>query len=170
MEIPLMPDSDNESFVLSEDTMIEHEEEIQVRAVADTYLNPDEINLFLYEDAEDEILEEVEVNIAEAPEPVGEATKILRMEPEPEPVKQKAIQKSKATTTQELENELIESVIKDSNIIQTLYLLHEHYANHKTATKNEKLVMKGRILHQLSQKITDTKLKEFTQIINNFFN
>lgn len=161
MEIPLMPDSDNESFVLSEDTMIEHEEEVQVRAVEDTYLNPDEINLFLYEDAgEEEVFEEIEVIIAEAPEP----------EPEPEPVKQKTIQKSKATTTQELENELIESVVKDSNIIQTLYLLHEHYANHKTATKNEKLVMKGRILHQLSEKITENKLKEFTQILNNFFN
>jgi hypothetical protein len=37
MEIPLMTDSENEneSFILSEDTIIEHEEEVQIRAVAD---------------------------------------------------------------------------------------------------------------------------------------
>jgi hypothetical protein len=146
MEIPLMTDSENESIVLSEDTIIEYDDEIQVRAVADTELNPDVINLFLYEDeeySEEEII------------------------PEPKPTK---IQKSKATTSGELENELIESVLNDSNIIQTLYLLHEHYANHKTATRNEKMVMKARILHNLSSKIAETKLKEFTQILNNFFN
>jgi hypothetical protein len=147
-EIPLMFDSDDADSLLSSlSTMITHDEVRTAFDIAD--LNPDEINLDLYEE------EEVE---EEPPTPKKQAT-------------QRAIKQSKASTVEELEDELVESVCDvNGSVFSTLYLLHEHFAKSKTATKNEKMVMKGRIINKLSEKISSQKLSEFSTILNNFFN
>ena len=146
MSIPLMIDSDDaDSLAMSEDTMIMTEAP-EVRVASD--INPDNIDVDLYLD---EILENEE-------------------EPEQEPVPEpKAVPRTRATTIEGLEDELVECVSKDCSVFHTLYILHEHFSKSKTITANEKAVVKGRILNKLSGRITRDKTEEFKKVLNNFF-
>jgi translation initiation factor 2 alpha subunit (eIF-2alpha) len=147
MDIPYMIDSDPDSLNVSNDTIVMHED---IRTSQDT--DPfDGIDLDLYAQFEQE----------EEEEPV--------MSPKEKPVS--TFKRSKATTISELEDELIESICDDKQpVFGTLYLLHEQFAKSKTATRNEKAVMKGRIINIISTRVTAQKLQEISTLLNNFFN
>ena len=147
MDLPYMIDSDdadslNMSTVSTTSTTKIHEEEINPPIVTTITeeLNPDDLNLYIYE--------------------------VPETKPAP-----KQLKRSQAVTIEELEDELIQHVC-DSNatFFNTLYLLHEHFSKSKTTTKNEKNVMKGRIINKLSLKISQERLNEFTTLLNNFMN
>lgn len=150
MDIPYMIDSDPDSLNVSNDTIVMHED---IRTSQDT--DPfDGIDLDLYEQFEQQEEEPEEKTV---------------MSPKEKTVS--TFKRSKATTISELEDELIESICDDKQpVFGTLYLLHEHFAKSKTATRNEKAVMKGRIINIISTRVTSQKLQEISTLLNNFFN
>ena len=145
MDLPYMSDSDADSLNMSTSSTTSttkiHEEEINPPIITTEELNPDDLNIYIYENV-----------------------------PETKPAP-KQLKRSQAITIEELEDELIQYVC-DSNatFFNTLYLLHEHFSKSKTTTKNEKNVMKGRIINKLSLKISQERLNEFTTLLNNFMN
>jgi hypothetical protein len=157
MDIPLMVDSDDaDSLAMSDETSIMHDVP-NVRTAPDTNI-PIDVDLYL-----DELF-------VEDPEPESEPEPELELEPEPErkPVP-KSIPRAKATTIENLEDELVECVINDCSAFHTLYMLHEHFANSKAMTSNERASVKSRILNKLAGNVSNEKQNEFRKVLNNFF-
>ena len=155
MSIPLMIDSDDaDSLEVSQDTIV-CTDVPDIRVAHD--INPDNIDVDLYLDEALFMDQEHEQEQEQDQE---------QEQPKPEPM---AVTRTKATTIQSLEDELVDCVSQDCSIFHTLYILHEHFSKSKTTTANEKAVVKGRILNKLSGKISGEKVDEFRKVLNNFF-
>ena len=151
MDIPYFMDSDDaDSLDMSEKTMIMDAEVPEVRVASEA--NPDNIDTNLYvDDLYESFMEELE-------------------EPEEPKLAPKSVQRSKAVTVEQLEDELVDCVLEHGSVFNIMYLLHEHFAKSKTITANEKATAKGRILGKMRGKVSEAQIKEFSPILNNFFN